>query len=121
MSYVRSAAAGAVATAVWGLQEPLDQAVVGYDYSDIALLGKFVTRGRNWRSAGFVTHAVNGAIFGLAYEGVRRRVPADPRRLAVAMALTEHAALFSLGALVDRYHPARGEPGLPPLFSKPAF
>ena len=30
------------------------------------------------------------------------------------MAIAEHLALFPLGALVDRYHPARGEPGLPP-------
>lgn len=31
------------------------------------------------------------------------------------MALGEHVALYPLGALVDRYHPARGEPGVPPL------
>jgi hypothetical protein len=33
------------------------------------------------------------------------------------MALGEHLALYPLNALVDRFHPARGEPGLPPLLS----
>ena len=31
------------------------------------------------------------------------------------MALVENAALWPFCVLVDRYHPARGEPGLPPL------
>ena len=34
----------------------------------------------------------------------------------------EHAALFPLFYFVDRYHPARGEPGVPRAFkSKRAF
>jgi hypothetical protein len=57
----------------------------------------------------------------LVFAGARRRLDVDQRRLAVAMALGEHLALFSIGALVDRHHPARGQPGLPPLFSKRAF
>jgi hypothetical protein len=35
------------------------------------------------------------------------------------MALAEHVALYPLSALIDRYHPARGEPGLPPLIANP--
>ena len=35
------------------------------------------------------------------------------------MALAEHGALYPLSALIDRYHPARGEPGLPPLIGNP--
>jgi hypothetical protein len=31
------------------------------------------------------------------------------------MALAEHVALYPLSGLLDRYHPARGEPGVPPL------
>jgi hypothetical protein len=111
----RSAAAGAAAATVWGLAEPLDQRLLRCDYSDIALLGKAVTRGRHWRLAGFVLHAANGAVFGLVYDEVRRRVRADPRRLAIEMALAEHVALYPVGAVVDRWHPARGEPGLPTL------
>jgi hypothetical protein len=115
---IREAAAGAVAAAVWGAQEPLDQRVFRCDYSDVALLGKAVSR-THWRSVGFAAHAVNGAVFGLIYGAVRRRVPLGPSRLAVGMALAEHAALYPLSYLVDRYHPARGEPGIPPLLTNP--
>jgi hypothetical protein len=45
----------------------------------------------------------------------------NPRRLALELALLEHATLFPTGALVDRSHPARGEPGVVGLFSLPAF
>jgi hypothetical protein len=112
---VRAAAAGAVAATVWGLVEPLDQRLLRCDYSDIAVLGKAVTRGPRWRLAGFALHALNGAVFGLVFDEVGRRVAFGPRRLAVAMALGEHAVLYPLGAIVDRRHPARGEPGLPKL------
>jgi hypothetical protein len=64
-------------------------------------------------------HAANGAVFGLAFEELRSRVPVPPRRLAVAMALAEHTALYPLCAVIDRYHPARGEPGIPPLLTNP--
>jgi hypothetical protein len=118
---VRSAAAGAVAAGVWALQEPLDQLVFGHDYSDVAMLGKLVTRGPGWWGAGLGVHMANGALFGLAYGEARRRLRVDPHRLALGMALGEHLVLFSLGGLVDRYHPARGEPGLARLLSSRAF
>jgi hypothetical protein len=119
VSWVRSAAAGAAAATVWGLQEPLDRAVFRSDYSDVAVLGKLATRGRHWRVAGFAMHAANGAVFGLAYELAARRTGWERRPLAVGMALAEHAALYPLSALVDRYHPARGEPGIPPILRSP--
>jgi len=112
---LRSAAAGAAAATVWGLQEPLDQRLFRCDYSDIALLGKFVTRGKGWRAAGFAVHAVNGAIFGLVFHEARRVLGADTRKLALGMALAEHVTLYPLGYFIDRYHPARGQPGLPRL------
>jgi hypothetical protein len=121
VSRARAAAAGAVAAAVWALQEPLDRRVFRHDYSDVALLGKLCTRGPGWRRIGFGVHCANGAVFGLVFDEARRRIDVDQQRLAVAMALGEHLSLFSLGMLVDRYHPARGEPGLAPLFSKRAF
>jgi hypothetical protein len=113
----KSALAGATAATVWGLQEPLDKRLFRCDYSDVAVLGKVVTRGPAWRVAGLGIHAVNGAIFGLTFYEVRRRVSIDPRRLAVGMALTEHLALFPLSYFVDRFHPARGEPGVPRLLT----
>jgi hypothetical protein len=111
----RVATAGATAAVVWGLVEPLDRRVFRCDYSDIALLGKAVTRGRWWRAAGFAVHAGNGVAFGLFYERVRRRRSVDPVRLAVGLALLEHVALYPLSYFVDRYHPARGEEGIPRL------
>jgi len=104
-----------MAALIWGAQEPLDRIVFRSDYSDVAVLGKAVTRGPGWRTTGFALHAVNGALFGLAYETLRRRLPIRPRRLAIGMALAEHAALYPLSWFVDRFHPARGEPGIPPL------
>lgn len=85
----------------------------------MAVLGKAVTRGQGWRAAGFALHAVNGAVFGLAYDTIRQRLPVDGRRLALAMALSEHVALYPLGYFIDRYHPARGEQGIPPLLTNP--
>ncbi len=117
MSYARSAAAGAVAATAWGLAEPLDQRLLRYDYSDIAVLGKAVTRGGGWRPAGFALHAANGIAFGLALEAAHRRTAIDKRRLALRLALAEHVGLYPLSYFVDRRHPARGEPGVPPLLT----
>jgi hypothetical protein len=115
VSFARSAAAGAAAATAWGLLEPLDRRLLHCDYSDIALLGKAVTRGRGWRPVGFALHAFNGAVFGLALEAVRRRTDSEPRRLALGLALAEHVAFWPLCAVVDRRHPARGREGVPPL------
>jgi hypothetical protein len=117
----KTAGAGAVAAIVWGLLEPIDQRLFRWDYSDVAVLGKAFTRSPAWLPLGFGLHALNGAIFGLAYHEVARRVPRDPRRLAVELALLEHLVLFPTGHFVDRYHPARGEPGVRRLLSRRAF
>ena len=93
---LRAAFAGAVGATVWGLQEPLDQRLFRCGYSDVLLLG----RGR--RSVGLAVHAVNGAVFGCVFDVVRARVDVPPQRLAVALALAEHAALWPLMAIVDR-------------------
>ena len=111
------AAAGAVAATVWGLLEPLDRRLFRCHYSDTLLLGKTVTRGRLARPVGFAIHAANGAAFGLAFDQARRRLPIGKKRLALGMALAEHVALYPLSYLVDRYHPARGEDGIPPLLT----
>ena len=116
---MRSAVAGAAAASVWAVQEPLDQRLFGCDYSDVAILGKGVTAGGAWWPVGFAIHAANGAAFGVVFEELRRRVQADPRRLALAMALAEHVALYPLGYFIDRFHPRRGTPGIPPLLTNP--
>jgi hypothetical protein len=93
---LRAAVAGAAAAVIWGLQEPLDRRVFGCDYSDVEFLG----RGR--RSVGFVVHAANGALFGLVFDAIRRRVDLEQRRLALALALAEHVALWPLIVLAER-------------------
>jgi hypothetical protein len=110
----RAAAAGATAALFWAAAEPLDRRIFGCDYSDTALLGKAVSR-RHWRPIGLAMHALNGAAFGLAFDLVRRRTRIKPVPLALGMAVVENTTLWPLCAFVDRYHPARGEPGLPRL------
>jgi len=113
----RSVAAGACAAVVWAAAEPIDRRLLRNDYSDVALLGKAVTRSRAWPVVGLAMHAANGAVFGLAYHELRRRRDVS----AVKLAMTEHLALFPLGLLVDRRHPARGQAGLQRVFGGRAF
>jgi hypothetical protein len=114
---LRCAGAGAVAALVWALQEPIDQRLLRCDYSDVAVLGKALTRSAHWRAAGLAVHVCNGALFGVAYHEVRRALRIDSRRLALGMALAEHVSLYPLCYIVDRHHPARGESGVPPLLT----
>jgi hypothetical protein len=118
-SAARAAAAGAAATLVWAALEPLDRRLFRCDYSDVAVLGKAVTRGQGWVPTGLALHAANGAVFGLAYHAVRRRTHTQPVRLGVGLALAEHVALYPLSYVVDRRHPRRGEHGVPPLLRNP--
>lgn len=113
----RFATAGVAAAIAWSLLEPLDRRLFHYDYSDVAVLGKFVTRGRAWRPIGLALHAANGAAFGLAYREAKRRRGWSAFRLA----MLEHLALYPLSALVDRRHPARGSEGIPKLLAPRAF
>jgi hypothetical protein len=121
MSCRRAAIAGAAAAVAWAAVEPLDRRLFSHDYSDVAALGRAVTRGRLWPVVGLTAHAANGAAFGLAFHEIRIRTGAKPVRLALGLALAEHAALFPLAPLVDRFHPARGQPGLAPLATKRGF
>ncbi|HEU6443630.1 MAG TPA: hypothetical protein VFL61_01085 [Gaiellaceae bacterium] len=113
------AVAGAVAATAWGLLEPVDQRLFRCDYSDVLVLGKAVTRGRLALPVGFAIHTANGVLFGLAFDQARRRLPVPKARLALGMALAEHVGLYPLSYFVDRYHPARGTAGVPPLLTNP--
>jgi len=106
---LNGALAGSLAAAVWAAQQPADKRAFGSDYDDVELLGKAVTRGDAWPAAGVALHAVNGAVFGAAYSQLRPFLLGPPLLRAVTMSLAEHVALWPLGRLVDRYHPARKE------------
>jgi hypothetical protein len=68
-----------------------------------------VTRGENWHAIGFALHVANGALFGAAYATLAPSLPLPPTLRGPAVALSEHIGLWPLGALTDRFHPARRE------------
>jgi len=106
---LNGALAGAAAAGLWAAQQPLDKRIFGTGYDDVELLGKLVTRGSGWQAAGFGIHMLNGAAFGAVYALLRPLVPAPPLAAGVGAALGEHIALWPLGGLVDRHHPARSD------------
>jgi hypothetical protein len=106
---IGGAVAGSVAAVVWAAQQPIDKRFFESDYDDVELLGKLVTRGREWPAVGVALHAANGALFGAVYSQLRPFVPGPPVAAGLLAGLAEHAALWPLGSLIDRYHPARKE------------
>jgi hypothetical protein len=101
------AVSGAVAAALWALQQPLDKLIFGSRYDDIELLGKAVTRGDGWYPIGFAVHMGNGALFGALYANVAPALPIPAPLRGPAAAMLEHVTLWPLGAVTDRLHPAR--------------
>jgi hypothetical protein len=106
---VNGAIAGAAAAAAWAAQQPADKRAFDCGYDDVELLGKLVIRSDAWPAAGLALHLASGAIFGAAYAQLRPFLPGPLTGRAVTMALAEHVALWPLGRLTDRYHPARAE------------
>ncbi len=111
---VNGAIAGAVAAGIWAAQQPADKRAFDSGYDDVELLGKLVTRGDAWPAAGLAVHLANGASFGAAYAQLRPFLPGPLVVRAVTMAMAEHLALYPLGRVSDRFHPARKE--LTPLW-----
>ena len=58
MSRPAAAGAGAAAALVWGALEPIDMRIFRNDYSDVAVLGKLVTRTSVWPVAGIAFHLI---------------------------------------------------------------
>jgi hypothetical protein len=106
---LRGAVCGAVAAAVWALQQPLDKVVFGSRFDDVELLGRMFDTGDGWYPAGLFLHIQNGAIFGATYANVAPLLPLPPVVRGPAVALLENAVSWPLGRLVDRYHPARSK------------
>ena len=106
---LRGAVSGALAAAVWGLEQPLDKLVFSSRYDDVELLGKAVTRGDAWLPIGFGIHMANGALFGAVYANVAPTLPIPPVLRGPLAGFAEHVSLWPLVALTDRLHPARAE------------
>lgn len=98
-----------MAAAVWGLTQPLDKLAFNSAYDDVELLGKSVVRGDGWYAVGFGMHMLNGALFGAVYANVAPVIPIAAPLRGPAAALAEHVAMWPLGAVADRLHPARDE------------
>jgi hypothetical protein len=106
---LNGALAGGLAAGAWAAQQPLDKRIGGSAYDDVELLGKLVTRGPGWPLAGAAMHVANGAVFGAIYAQLRPFLPGPPIARGLLVAQVENFGLFPLGALVDRFHPAREE------------
>ena len=105
----RAGAAGAVATVVMTLEQPLDKRLFDSKYDDVEILGKLVTRGDHWQPIGFALHVQNGAILGTAYTRIKPSLPGPAVLRGLLLGLSEHVVTWPMTALVDRYHPARKE------------
>jgi hypothetical protein len=106
---LRGGFAGAVATVVMTLEQPLDKRLFDSKYDDVEILGKLVTRGDHWQPIGFVLHVQNGAIFGAAYARLTPSLSGPAVLRGLMVGLIEHVAAWPLTAVFDRYHPARKE------------
>src|SRR3954452_16084323 len=106
---LRGAVAGAVATVVMTLEQPLDKRLFESRYDDVEILGKLVTRGDHWRPIGFALHLQNGAIFGAAYAQLKPSLPGPAVLRGLLYGLVEHVAAWPTVELIDRFHPARKE------------
>src|SRR5581483_485329 len=106
---LRAGVAGAVATVVMTLEQPLDKRLFDSEYDDVEILGKLVTRGGHWRAIGYVLHVQNGAILGAAYVRLKPSLPGPAVLRGLLLGLIEHVAAWPMTALVDRYHPALRE------------
>jgi hypothetical protein len=106
---IGGAVAGSLAAAVWAAQQPLDKRVFECDYDDVELLGKLVTRGREWPLIGLAMHMGNGALFGAVYSQLRPFVPGPPVATGVLAGMVEHFGSWPFAGLVDNHHPARSD------------
>jgi hypothetical protein len=109
LTSLRGGVAGAAATVVMTLEQPLDKHLFHSAYDDVEILGKLVTRGDYWRPIGFALHVQNGAILGAAYARLKPSLPGSAVLRGLLAGLIEHVAAWPLTVLFDRYHPAREE------------
>jgi Family of unknown function (DUF6789) len=106
---LRGGVAGAVATALMTLEQPIDKRLLDSRYDDVEILGKLVTRGGSWLPIGIALHVQNGAILGAGYTRIKPYLPGPAVLRGTMTGLIEHVATWPMVALVDRYHPARQE------------
>lgn len=118
----RAAGAGLLASVAYAAEMWADLRLVRYRFNDFTLLGRpFSANKKIWPFAGAAIHLFNGALAGIAFALVRRRLPGSgPVRGAVFFQF-ENLLLWPLMLLVDRYHPARREGELAAAWSRRSY
>lgn len=109
----RGAAAGAIAAGVWSAAEPLAAKVFDTEFTDVAMLGRWVAPDGPWRAIGLGMHVANGAAFGAAFGLLGGR----GLRAGVAAAMAEYVVSWPAMAVADRVHPDRVAERMPPLLT----
>jgi hypothetical protein len=104
---LRGAVSGAIAAALWALEQPIDKALFASEYDDVEVLGRAVVSGEDWYPVGLAWHLGNGAVFGAIYANVAPFVPLPPAARGPFVALTETLATWPLASACDRLHPRR--------------
>src|SRR2546421_2565664 len=110
---LRGGVAGAVATVVMTLEQPLDKRLFASKYDDVEILGKLVTRGDHWRPIGFALHVQNGAVLGAAYARLKPSLPESAVLSGLLAGLVQHVAAWPPTLLFYRLHPPPKEPPQP--------
>jgi hypothetical protein len=104
---LRGAVSGAIAAALWALEQPIDKALFESSYDDVEVLGRALVAGDGWYPAGLAWHMGNGALFGAIYANLAPFIPLPPTTRGPFVALTETFATWPLASLADRLHPRR--------------
>jgi hypothetical protein len=120
LRFLRGAASGVIAAAVWAAQQPVDKLVFKSRFDDVELLGRAVVPDDDFYAPGRSLHLLNGAMFGAVYSIIAPRLPGPAWLKGPVVAVTENTLLWPTVPLLDRYHPARAK--LPTLWGNgPAF
>jgi len=104
---LRGAVSGAIAAAIWALEQPLDKALFASPYDDVEMLGRAVVADDRWYPVGLAWHLGNGALFGAIYANVAPVIPLPPFARGPVVAVTETFATWPLASLSDHRHPRR--------------
>lgn len=121
------AISGAIAGIVGGLahaaMNEIDRRVLNYNADDLLLLGGIASDDRRVaRIVGLGMHLNFAAIFGATYAIVLKpRNDEDAMKKGLGFALAEHAGLFPLGIIVDKYHPCVKPGECDPFFTPTSF
>lgn len=74
---------------------------------------------KNWKEVGLTVHIVNGMAIGALIPLAARHFGISVLRSSLTIITAEHLATFPLTFFTDRYHPAREDGDVGPVFNNP--